>query len=272
MGKDGKLIVVKLGGSLITNKDKPLSANIRNIRLASRELSKALSSIGKLRLFLIHGGGSFGHYYAKKFSLGTNQIKSASPEGLSRTAAAMIQLHSIVLEELCSAGVYSGTILPIELFRGTREMSIAKSGVDRILSVFENGLLPITFGYVNLVGDSSFIISGDKIAIAVARKFAVEKTIFLTDVDGVYPSSDLRGPIIRKLVSSKSSIESSVRHYDVTGGIKSKISVGFELSKLGSDVFFLNGSKPNRLLAVLNDEDDAVATRIYSVKKATVHS
>lgn len=272
MGEDRELVVIKLGGSLITNKDRPLRPNLRNIRLASRELSKTLSSLPKMRVFLIHGGGSFGHYYAKKFELSTSKTRAAPPEGLSRTAAAMIELHSIILEELCATGVYCGTILPTELFPENGENSISKNGIYRINSVFENRLVPITFGYVNLVRDSSFIISGDAIALAIARRLPVQKTIFMTDVDGVYPSSDLRGPIIRELVPSKSSVESSVRQYDVTGGMSAKISAGFELSRLGSEVYFLNGSKPNRLLPVLQGARDVIATKIYSAKRASIHS
>ncbi len=106
MGKSDKLVVVKLGGSVITNKDKPLSPNFANIRLISRQISRAISSNDKLRLILIHGGGSFGHYYAKKFGLGTKPISSAAPEGLAWTTAAMVKLHSIILDEFCNAGVY----------------------------------------------------------------------------------------------------------------------------------------------------------------------
>lgn len=272
MGKGRKLVVIKLGGSLVTNKDMPLTPNIRNIRVACRELSKALSSIPELKLFLIHGGGSFGHYYARRFGLSTNRKRGAPVEGLSRTVSAMIELHSIILEELCKAGVYCATILPTELFRDAGQKSISKNGICRINSVFENGLVPITFGFVNLVRDSSFIVSGDTISLALARTYPIEKTIFLIDVDGVYPSSDLKGPIIRELLPSRSSIKSSIREYDVTGGMSAKISVGFKLSKMGSDVYFLNGSKPNRLLSILEGVNNAIATKIYSAKRAAFHS
>jgi isopentenyl phosphate kinase len=271
MGKS--LVVVKIGGSVVTNKDEPLSPNKRNIRLICNDLSKALSKDMVKDLFLIHGGGSFGHYYAKKFSIGTKAQNGTSPEGLARTSAAMLQLHSIVLEELCNAGVYCTTMLPVELLNDSLEYpAISDDGVRRINSSFDNHLIPISFGFVNLRGSESYIVSGDKIALAVARSFSVTRTIFAMDVDGVYPSADLKGPVINELSVTDSKFEDSLRSFDVTGGIRAKISTGFELSKYGTDVLFLNGREPGRLSRAIQGEDDVVATRIYSTKNSGRHS
>jgi isopentenyl phosphate kinase len=257
---------------VITNKEKPLSPNLRNIRLICRELYGALNFATGVKMILIHGGGSFGHYYAKKFGLGTTAVKSQSAEGLSRTAAAMISLHSIILDELCKAGVYCGTTLPIELFPDFDSPSLTREGRNRLDSLFENGLVPITFGYVNLESDRSYIVSGDKIAVGLANSLPVRKTIFVMDVDGVFQSSDLKGKIIRDLTPEQTKIHGSIKKYDVTGGIEAKISTGFELSSLGSDVYFLNGTKSGRLLKALRGSDDVLATRIYSMKRAASYS
>jgi len=273
MGKNEKLVLVKLGGSVITNKDKPLSPNLRNIGNISKQLARALKEDKTLRLVLIHGGGSFGHYYAKKFGLGTRITQSTSPEGLARTSMAMIELHSILLKELCRAGVYCGTILPIELFSMLdNPILITESGRRRVDSLFDNGLVPITFGFVNLEGKNSYVISGDTISLALASAFPISKTIFVMDVDGVFPSSKLKGAIVKDLARENFSIEGSGQKFDVTGGIKSKISTGFEIADRGSDVYFVNGAKPSRLLRVFQDSNRVVATRIYSTKKSASYS
>jgi isopentenyl phosphate kinase len=268
LGKRKNLIVIKLGGSVITDKASPLTPNFHNIRLICRQLADAVESDKQLRLFLVHGGGSYGHYYAKKFGLGTISKKFGSPEGIAKTAAAMIELHSLVLEELCRAGVYVGTILPIELFsESNRSVSISENGKSRIESVFENGLFPITFGYVNLEDNRSYIISGDKITIALASSFEVSKTVFVMNVDGIYQSADLRGDIIRELKPGNLTLQSSSLGFDVTGGVKAKISTGFELAELGSEVLFVNGTKPKRLLKALGGSA-VVATKIYPTRKS----
>jgi len=273
MGKSNKIVVVKFGGSVITHKDRPLSPNLRNIRSITRQLARAMEMDDKLRLILIHGGGSFGHYYAKKFGLSTKIVEAASPEGLSRTATSMIQLHSLLLQELAKSEVYCTTVFPLELFSMIDNPTfLSKSGDWRIESIFLHSLVPITFGFVNLEGSKSYIVSGDTIALALANSLKIEKTIFVMDVDGVHTSSDLRGPILRKLSRDDIAIESSLGKFDVTGGIRSKISVGLDIADSGSDVYFVNGTKRSRLLEILQGSQNAVATKIYSTKKSVSHT
>ncbi|MFI5416812.1 MAG: gamma-glutamyl kinase, partial [Nitrososphaerales archaeon] len=50
------MILIKLGGSIITNKEKPLSPRISTIDKISKQLKKIHEPI-----ILVHGGGSFGH-------------------------------------------------------------------------------------------------------------------------------------------------------------------------------------------------------------------
>ena len=57
--------VLKLGGSVITVKDKAMTADHDRIRRLSEEIKAAWP----LPLVLVHGGGSFGHPVAKKYRL-----------------------------------------------------------------------------------------------------------------------------------------------------------------------------------------------------------
>jgi isopentenyl phosphate kinase len=142
MGNIKDLVIVKLGGSLITNKDIPQSPNIRNMKLVSKEISKVISIDKTLRLILIHGGGSYGHYFANKFGIGTARRSNVPSEGLALTAAAMIKLHSIILEELNSAGVFCGTLFPIEILSRNGEF-VSSEGEFRIRSILEKKLVHI---------------------------------------------------------------------------------------------------------------------------------
>jgi isopentenyl phosphate kinase len=112
----------------------------------------------------------------------------------------------------------------------------------------------------------SSITSGDKIALALARKYRVRSAIFAMDVDGVFRSSDLSGSIIRRLAGHPQ-IPSTLRNFDVTGGLEAKIATGLELSKLGTEVFFVNGAKRNRLSRLLLGDTDVLATKIYSLNE-----
>ena len=51
------MILIKLGGSIITNKKKPLSPRKKSIDKIVRALKKIDEPI-----IVVHGGGSYGHY------------------------------------------------------------------------------------------------------------------------------------------------------------------------------------------------------------------
>ncbi|MGI0091567.1 MAG: isopentenyl phosphate kinase, partial [Nitrososphaerales archaeon] len=217
-------------------------------------------------LFLLHGGGSFGHYYASKYGL-SRKPSRAKAEGVSKTSAAMIDLHSIVLHEFVMAGLPCQTVLTSE-FLTANGSRVNKTGAIRLETLFLNDLLPISFGNVSVTKMKSQIISGDLIALAVARKFRVNRVIFAMDVDGIFPNSKMNSPMINVLDRSVVFADKE-RKYDVTGGIRSKIETGFMLAALGADVFYVNGSKPDRLRELINGRGDQVkATKIYRTPQA----
>ena len=66
-----EIIFLKLGGSLITDKDKPYTPRLDKLAELAQEIKAALDSNPSLLLILGHGSGSFGHVPAKKY--GTRQ-------------------------------------------------------------------------------------------------------------------------------------------------------------------------------------------------------
>ena len=62
--KKSELILLKLGGSLLTDKDKPNSIRKDVVKSAIQQIINADEKI-----ILIHGGGSFGHPLAKKYNI-----------------------------------------------------------------------------------------------------------------------------------------------------------------------------------------------------------
>jgi isopentenyl phosphate kinase len=51
------LVLIKLGGSVVTHKERAMTLNKRAID----RIIKSLLNV-KIPIILIHGGGSFGHY------------------------------------------------------------------------------------------------------------------------------------------------------------------------------------------------------------------
>ena len=64
------MILIKLGGSIITNKEKPLSPRRKTID----NLAKSLRKIEE-PMIIVHGGGSYGHYWSVKYDRHTQPRK-----------------------------------------------------------------------------------------------------------------------------------------------------------------------------------------------------
>ena len=73
------LAILKLGGSILCDKNIPFSIKWDNLERISMEIRNAIDSYNnnndKLDLIIIHGGGSFGHPVAKKYLDNKNSKK-----------------------------------------------------------------------------------------------------------------------------------------------------------------------------------------------------
>ena len=69
-----RLTIIKLGGSVVTNKLKPLTFNYNSVD----NIAKIIKNFDG-PVMIVHGAGSFGHYYAKYYGVSdkpTRSIKS----------------------------------------------------------------------------------------------------------------------------------------------------------------------------------------------------
>lgn len=246
--------VIKLGGSAITRKDTPMTPNLEVIENIAFELSK----LGKSpSIIIVHGGGSFGHFVAKKY-LNGEILKN--PKGISEVHYAMLSLTKIICEYFLK---YDIPIFPIN---SSSIFSIINGELkfffDSIELSLRNGLIPILGGDVIANQSCGFkILSGDKIASLLAIKFNAKALIFGTNVDGII----INGNVVPKIKLSEidhiiSKIENS-RH-DVTGGIIGKLSEIKEyLIKGGRTSIIFNMTRPG-LLTKLLLEEKILCTRV----------
>jgi isopentenyl phosphate kinase len=115
------------------------------------------------------------------------------------------------------------------------------------------GFTPVLFGDVIPCHGGFKILSGDDIAYSVCSMIKPNRMIFCMDVDGVYPSSKMEGDAICELDSrAVKNFVGTNKKYDVTGGITRKLKIALKISKLGTDVFFVNGLKPDVVFKALN--------------------
>lgn len=244
---DGKdLTICKLGGSVITYKDKPLTPNIKAIR----GLAKALFKF-EGKLVIIHGGGSFGHYTASRFGLGQSPSK-VNPEAVAMTRYSMMELHLTVLRIFLDAGL---RLYSIPLSCMMSQSLLARQKIKALLDYTETGLIPMTFGDVLVSKMGSYVVSGDQIATSLSKHLHPRRVIFTLDVNGIYQDPE-RTTLIRELKIAKAiKLKFTKRKIDVTGGIERKINEATRIAKMGIDVSFVSGFVPQRLLDAAQGKD-----------------
>ena len=74
-------IILKIGGSVVTDKDGELAAKTEVINRIAEEIKRADID----NLILVHGGGSFGHPTAKKYGIKEGLKDPAQKVGFSET-------------------------------------------------------------------------------------------------------------------------------------------------------------------------------------------
>lgn len=225
-----KLIVIKLGGSVITDKNsqKP-KANLSVIKRLAKEIGQIYRQ-GKYRLILVHGAGSFAHPLVKKFNLHLGVKSDEQKQALSLTHQQLSQLNNLVLNALTKNQV-PAISFPPHAFITQRDGELFKFNCSLIKKALESGLVPVLFG--DMVPDETLkfsVISGDTIAPYLAKKLKAELVIFLSDVDGIYTSDPKKNPKAKliPLITNQNYKKVMVglttgERNDVTGGMLGKI-------------------------------------------------
>tara|TARA_B100000959_G_scaffold139072_1_gene146128 strand:+ start:1631 stop:2371 length:741 start_codon:yes stop_codon:yes gene_type:complete len=230
------MILIKLGGSIITNKQKPLSPRKKTI-------DSILKEIGKIKepVIIVHGGGSYGHYWSVKYDMHTKPAKT-SPKGVAIVKNSMVELNKIILDSAVKNKINSYCLPPTDFMNGNKAI---KNKILTINDISKSGLTPITFGDALWFGQKkSYILSGDVIMTTIGKILKPRLSLFVLDVDGVY--SDLK---TKKLIYDfkKEKPEIKNNKMDVTGGMTRKITEANNMAKAGLKVFFVNGNKPKRI-------------------------
>lgn len=236
--------LLKLGGSVITNKKGRCEANLQNIEKLAKMLGK-LWAKGVRDIVLVHGAGSFGHALVIEKNLRGKLEREQYADAL-KVQKECENLSGILIEKLRENKVDVVRIAPHEIIEA-KAGRIAKIGKQKVLDVLKSGKWPVLHG--DMVRDFEFgyvACSGDQII----AKFAPEAQFVVlgTDVDGII----VDGKVVGKI--DKGNFDEIAGHIkesdspDVTGGMLGKIS---EMREAGGKYFVVNAKYPQRIEALL---------------------
>ncbi|UCD00841.1 MAG: type 2 isopentenyl-diphosphate Delta-isomerase [Promethearchaeota archaeon] len=280
MKSNNEIILLKLGGSLLTNKNKPFS-------LREETLESCLTQIieSKKPLILIHGGGSFGHPLAKKYQIsqGLNETIEDQIVGLSKTHEAMNKFNSIIINKFLDKGYPAISIQPSSIFiQDFNEINL--KSIDPIEKLLDLGIVPVLYGDILLSKDFSFsILSGDHIILKLCEKirnFKISKVIFAIEEDGIYVKVNGNEKLALKINSNDLDdlkLAQLDQKIDVTGGIKGKLETIKEIVKFNIPVQIINGLKNKNIIKALNNQyiectnigipsDEKIVSKLYNRK------
>jgi isopentenyl phosphate kinase len=237
-----RLALIKLGGSVATFKERPLAANIDAIEGISRALTRL-----DIPIIIVHGGGSFGHYWSVKYDMHTKPA-NYDVHGVSIVHESMIALNQIIVNSMIRAGLNPYGIPPSTLITGHKPI-VTK--IKQVCAMAQSKLIPVTFGDIVYVeGGKYSILSGDALMTILARVLQPLRIIFATNVDGIYKDS-LSKEIVHEIqvVDERKSIKFfKTSGIDATGGMQRKVTEAFKIASHGIDVLMINGLVPERII------------------------
>lgn len=263
------LVVIKLGGSALTDKGRIYTPRIPVIHSAAKQVAEVCRHYS---VVLVHGAGSYGHIPAKRFGLQYGFKNIEQLKGLTATKFKLLEWESILDEIFLKHGVPVQPIVASS-FIVTRNGRIISAELTALMNWLQLGCVPMTGGDIVPDLKNGFsILSGDQIAAYIAVKLKAKSLVFALDVEGVYdkdPNADSKARLMRTLTISSAaqliSKTSSGNIPDVTGGIAGKLREAIPAARRGVPVYFVSLSKDQRLRKVILGED-VLSSRIVEYR------
>jgi isopentenyl phosphate kinase len=251
------LTILKLGGSVITKKDEPMTPDLEAIQRLAKEIARAQVD----RLILVHGGGSFGHPLAKQYNIKQGYVEPSQLEGFSRTHQAMLKLNKLVVDALICNNIAAFSVSPSSCIL-TKDGRIELFFSKMLALLLGIGCIPVLFGDVVLdIKEGFTIVSGDQLTSVIAKRFKANRVILGVDVDGLY-TGDPKEEASAQLMShvTQQNLETLIHNIgeaqvtDVTGGMLGKISELMQAIEAGIPALVVNGSKDGYIYRALKGE------------------
>lgn len=249
---------MKLGGSIITVKRKKFTPNLKTINRITKEIKKADIH----PLIIVHGGGSFGHPFAKDYEISSGFQKVDQILGFAKTHQAMVTLNSIITGALIKRDIPAVSVQP-SAFITTRRGRVFEFNNDLIQRMIKMNFVPVLYGDSVFDEDQGFaILSGDQLVSVLSISLKFQRIVICVDVDGLHvadPNLDPAAKLIRNISLDKlthfiGNIGKS-SNIDVTGGMHGKIAELIPALREGIEVEIVNANKINRLYRALLNKD-----------------
>lgn len=257
---------LKLGGSLITNKNAEEATRDSVIRRAAAEIAEGLADAPDTQLVVGHGSGSFGHVAADRHKTRSGVSGSPAWQGFAEVSVVAARLNNLVVEALHQAGI------PVMRFQPSATAVCTKGRIttfeiEPIRRALDARLVPVVYGDVAFDREiGGTIISTEEIFFFLAEHLNPHSIWLAGEVPGVLDQS---GQVVECITpATMDTLRSALGGSggtDVTGGMTSKVSIMLGLCERvpGLSVHIFSGNEDGHIRQAVADEP-AIGTTIRS--------
>jgi isopentenyl phosphate kinase len=258
-----ELVLLKLGGSLITDKTMPYTPRFDKLAELSAQISAALRTAPNLSLVLGHGSGSFGHTAAKQYhtrdGVGRGELRPYW-RGFAEVWYQAAQLNRFVMDALHTEEVPSLALGPVSAVTAS-DGKVSSWDLAPLKAALAAGLAPVIHG--DVIFDEArggTILSTEDLFEYIARLLHPQRILLAGLEEAVW--ADFPGRKIRVEKITPASFDGvraglgASHGADVTGGMESKVRQMLDLVQevpgLTAQIF--SGEQPGNLQRALAGE------------------
>ena len=269
MSKANSIVLIKLGGSLITNKSKPFSERLDVIADLVGQIKKAWEENGR-SMVIGHGGGSYPHVPAEKYKTIEGKINGQSVYGAAVVEDAAAQLNRIVVSEFLKQKLPAVSLHPSSFMtvKGKKVEAFFSNAFEEMLKL---KMIPVLYGDVVFDSKKGFTIwSTEQLLNLLAKTFVkkgkkVEKIIHCGETDGFLINGRVLPEITGENIDKVRENVSTTEGFDVTGGMLHKVDEALTTASGGIDSYIVGGNHGGNLYRTIVD-GNFLGTKITSNK------
>jgi isopentenyl phosphate kinase len=268
-----ELVLLKLGGSLITDKTRPYTPLLDVMDDLARQLATAVRTQPELRLLIGHGAGSFGHVAASEYKTRegfprpsplTHRERDTNEDnywkGFAEVWYQASALNRYVMEALHKAGLRTIALPPSgSVIASDGQVSVWETTPIRM--ALAAGMVPVIFG--DVVFDEvrgGTILSTENLFSYLVKAMAPDRVLLAGLEEAVWEDFPARTRRIERITPEsfeeiKHGVGASAAA-DVTGGMEAKVREMLDLvqENPGLKIQIFSGTQPENLVRGLLGE------------------
>lgn len=257
------LVLIKVGGGLITKKAEFMTANDEAIDRVVNQLSRAKKECPDADLILGNGVGSYAHFTAHKYALRDGAHNIDAVYGVAQTHLGAAKLNMLLTEALQKKAELPALALSPMSMMVHNDHGV-KFNSTPLKYALHKEYLPVLHGDTVLSTTRGVkIFSTEMILFECLKAFAQDykkvTTIYLTDADGVL---DDKKETIQNLTKEYSVKVHDAHRHDVTGGVTEKVAAARATAEVADEVYIVSGWIDDAIARVIKGEH--LGTRVYA--------